>query len=154
MSSRFRLLLVAIVLLVLAACAPPAPVEAPVAAPPAPQITFFSITSDGASDPHSVTMGLQLANHALDAGREVVLFFNVRGTTVPTKAFPADLAFHAEPIATLLAGLIQRGAEVHVCPHCMEALGVAEADLIDGARVTTRDALFAKLGPETNVFTY
>lgn len=134
--------------------APSAPNPAPAAAAPAAQIVMFSITSDPVADPHSVTMALQLAGHSLDAGRDVVLFFNVRGTATPTRTLPEDLAFHADPIASLLRGLIGRGAQVHVCPHCMEALGVAEADLIEGARVTTRDALFAKIGPETVVFTY
>jgi predicted peroxiredoxin len=119
-----------------------------------PQIMFFNIISGAEEDPHSVTMALQLAGHALDAGREVVLFFNVRGVGVPTTALADDLAFHAAPVKELLHDLMQRGAEVHVCPHCMAALDVKEADLVPGAIVTDREKLFARLGPETNVFTY
>ena len=36
-------------------------------------IVLFNITSDGEKDPHPVTMALQLANHALNDGREAVL---------------------------------------------------------------------------------
>lgn len=115
---------------------------------------LLNVTADPQEDPHSVTMALQLAGHGLDDGREVVVFLNVRAVPVATADLPADLAFHADPIKDLLADLIARGAEVHVCPHCLDALGIDEASLIEGARVTTRDALFGKLGEATQVFSY
>ena len=118
-----------------------------------PTSMFFSITS-GPEDPHPVTMALQLAGHALDDQRSVVLFFNVRGVNVPTRQLPDTLAFGHTPIKELLVSLMERGAEVHVCPHCMEALGVEAGDLIDGAQVTDRELLFAHLKGNTSVFTY
>jgi sulfur relay (sulfurtransferase) complex TusBCD TusD component (DsrE family) len=99
-------------------------------------------------------MALQLAGHSLDAGRTTVLFFNVRGVTTPTSAFPDDLAFGDRPIKELLSSLMERGAEVHVCPHCMAALAVVESDLLPGAQVTDRDALFGHMGSQTVVFSY
>jgi predicted peroxiredoxin len=138
-------------LLAVAACARTTP-EVP--AESGPQVMFFNITSGAEEDAHSVTMALQLAGHALDAGRDVVLFFNVRGVGVPTTALADDLAFHATPVKQLLGDVMQRGAAVHVCPHCMAALDIEEADLVPGAVVTNRESLFAKLGSNTNVFTY
>lgn len=120
----------------------------------APQVVVMNITSSAVDDPHAVTMALQLAGHALDDGRQVVLFFNVRGVTVPTTSLPENLAFHDKPIKQLLSNLLARGAEAHVCPHCMKALGLDAADLIPGAFVTNRDRLFSKLGYNTVVFTY
>lgn len=108
-------------------------------------IVLLNVTS-GFEDARSVTMALQLAGHALDDGRQAVLFFNVRGVKVPTADYPADLS--------LLADLMRRGAEVHVCPACMKAHGVEPGDLIKGAQVTDRQKLFAKIGPNTVVFTY
>ena len=119
-----------------------------------PGTVLLNITSGPAEDAHSVTMALQLAGHALDAGRKAVLFFNVRGVEVPTFALPADLAFGDRPIKELLQSLIDRGAEVHVCPHCMRALQVEEEDLITGAQVTDRDKLFSHITENTVVFTY
>jgi predicted peroxiredoxin len=138
----------------LVGCTPPegadgAPVQ--VAAPPT---TILNITSSGEEDPHAVTMALQLAGHSLDAGRTTVLFFNVRGVTIPTVAFPETLSFGDRPIKELLTSLMERGAEVHVCPHCMAALEVSEADLLPGAQVTNREALFGHMGDHTVVFTY
>jgi len=120
---------------------------------PAP-VMVFNITSGPTEDAHSVTMAMQLAGHCLDAGREVVLFFNVRGVTIPTEGLSPDLSFKDEPIKELLAGLIEKGAELQVCPHCMQAMSVEEEDLIEGAEVTNADLLFSRLGPNSIVFTY
>jgi len=54
----------------------------------------------------------------------------------------------------MLASLMARGARVLVCPHCMEVMGVGEGDLIEGARIASRDTLFAHLEPDSVVFSY
>ncbi len=117
-------------------------------------LMFFNITSDVMQDPHSATMALQLANHALDDGREVVLFFNVKGVVIPTKDFDGSLSFKDKPVKDLLAGVVEKGARVHVCPHCMKALGVKKEDLAENAVVTDREKLFSELTSNTVVFTY
>ena len=117
-------------------------------------IMFFSLVSDPMIDPHSMTMGLQLANHSLEDGRTVVLFFNVKGVTVPTMNFDENISFHAQPIKQLLTDLIAKGAQVHVCPHCMEAMSIKSEDLLAEAKVTTREGLFSFLNDQTIVFTY
>jgi len=119
-----------------------------------PQIMLFNIKSGATEDTHAVTMALQLAGHALDDGREVVLFFNVRSVDIPTKGFSENLAFKDQPIKGLLKSLLERGAQVHVCPHCMMAMGIDSHDLIPGAQVTDRDKLFSKITTNTVVFTY
>jgi predicted peroxiredoxin len=119
-----------------------------------PVIMFFNITSGPDEDPHAVTMALQLAGHALDDGRPAVLFFNVRGVGVPQRNLAETLAFRDKPIKQLLRDLIARGAQVHVCPHCLAALDLKVDSLIEGAVVTDREKLFATLGENTVVFTY
>ncbi len=151
MEYSLRLLMVAVAVLALG-CAP-GDTEREAAAG-GPRVVIFSITSSPTDDPHAVTMALQLAGHALDDGRVVVLFFNVRGVSVPTNRLAEDLVFHAKPIKQLLTDLIGRGAEVHVCPHCMMALGIEPGDLVGGAIVTDREKLFARIGPNTVVFSY
>ena len=116
-------------------------------------VVLFNITS-GPDDAHPVTMALQLAGHALDDGREVVLFFNVKGVSIPTKDLPADLAYHDKPIAGLLDGLIDRGATALACPHCMKAEGITAEDLVEGVQVASREKVFGPLGARSVVFTY
>lgn len=114
----------------------------------------LNITS-GSEDLHSVTMALQLAGHALDDGRDVSLFFNVRGPELARADLSEKVAFHGNPpIRKMIASLQERGATVIACPHCMEVLGVTADDLLPGARVATRELLFGKLPPGAVVFTY
>jgi predicted peroxiredoxin len=116
---------------------------------------LLSVTSDAQANPQAVDMAMKLAGFSLDEGRRVVMFFNVKGVTIPVTGFPEDFAFQENsPIRTQLSDLIERGVDVHVCPICMKALSVEESDLIEGAKVTTRASLFANIGSETSVFTY
>jgi sulfur relay (sulfurtransferase) complex TusBCD TusD component (DsrE family) len=152
--NRRATVLMVVGLLVLAGCSRSGAETEQPAGESGAQIVLFNIKSAATEDPHAVTMALQLAGHALDDGRQVALFFNVRGVTVPTTDLPEDLAFRAKPIKALLTALIEKGAQVHVCPHCMNALGVEADELIAGAFVTNRDRLFSMLGTNTVVFSY
>ena len=115
---------------------------------------LLNITS-GKEDLHAVTMAFQLAGHALDDGRAVVLFLNVRAPELARQDFSEELAFRDNPpIRDMLANLISRGAKALVCPHCMEAMDVMKGDLIQNAGVASRQTLFAHLGPDTVVFSY
>jgi predicted peroxiredoxin len=116
-------------------------------------VVVMNIVS-GIADPHPVTMALQLAGHALDDGREVVLFFNVKGAAVPTIDLPEDLAFHDRPMKELIENLITRGASVLVCPHCMQALDIGEEDLLEGVEVASRETLFGSIHENSVVFSY
>ena len=55
---------------------------------------------------------------------------------------------------TQLVKLNERGAELHVCPVCMNDLSVSKSEIIDEAFVTSKPKLFANLGSNTMVFTY
>jgi len=119
------------------------------------KIALVSITSDPKADPQAVNMGLTFAGFCLDEGYQVAIFFNVKGTTLPTTEFPDDFAYqnHA-PMKTQLAKLKDRGAELHVCPVCMNDLTISDTQIIDEAFVTSKPKLFANLGSDTMVFTY
>ncbi len=122
---------------------------------PGDSIVFLSVTCDAEKEPQAMDMAMKFAGFSLDEERQVVMFFNVKGVRCPSKGFSDELAFgENDPIKEQLVGLIERGADVHVCPICMKALGVEEEDLIDGAQVTTRPSLFRNIGPQTAVFTY
>jgi len=120
---------------------------------PAPTVVI-NLTS-GKEDLHKVTMAYQLANHALDAGREVVLFLNVRGPELGSKQLSSKLAFHQNPpIRKMLTDLVARGATVLACPTCMEVLSLNDTDLLDGIVVADREKLFGNLGLGSVVFSY
>lgn len=155
MRSLGKVLLLSSVLMFVWGCNRPPSANATLPSSDGASTVLFSVTSDANKDPQAVDMALKLAGFSLDEGRHVVLFFNVKGVTIPSKALADDFAFQQDkPIKTQLADLIQRGADVHVCPICMKALAVESSDLIEGAKVTTRSSLFANINANTSVFTY
>ncbi|GAB4137942.1 MAG: hypothetical protein Tsb009_05730 [Planctomycetaceae bacterium] len=124
-------------------------------------IFLVSITRDGSlkenenEDLLRLDMALKLAGFALDEGRDVVIFFNIRGVNVAKKSFDKELKFKDnDTITAQLEKLIERGAKVHVCPICMKVYDVKDEEIIEGALVTTRPKLFKNIGSNTAVFSY
>ena len=138
----------------LSGCGPSAVPQSGATSAPDNATVLLNITS-GAEALQAVDMAMKLAGFSLDEGRTVAIFFNVKGVQVPTRSFPADVKFQDNlPLVQQLARLIERGAEVHVCPICMKALGVEADDVVEGAQVTTRPKLFSHIGRDTAVFSY
>ena len=119
------------------------------------KIAVISMTSDPSVDLQQTNMGLIFAGFCLDEGYDVNLFLNVKGVKLATTSFPEDTRFgsHA-PLKEQLVDLQQRGAKIHVCPVCMDDLGIEAEQIIPAAFVTSKPKLFAKLGDDTMVFTY
>ena len=116
---------------------------------------LISVVSDMNSNPQAVDMAMKFAGFALDESRDVFMFFNVKGVTVPSSHLADDGAFQQNPpVKQQLAKLIERGARVHVCPVCMKALDLDASALMPGAQVTDRAALFGAIERGTCVFTY
>lgn len=119
------------------------------------KIALISITSDPNDDPQAVNMGLTFAGFCADEGYEVAIFFNVKGTKLPTKSFDKQFAYQSHaPMAQQLIKLNKRGVEMHVCPVCMGDLEIGKDQIVEEAFVTSKPKLFAKLGANTMVFTY
>ena len=106
---------------------------------------FVNLISD---EGHRVTMALTFAGSQLDRGHPLTLWLNDKAVMVATKKAGGPFAEQQ----ALLAALIAKGATVIVCPLCMKHYGVAEAELIEGAKVgnpdLTGDLLF-KEGTQT-----
>ena len=119
-----------------------------------PPAMILNITSGPDSDGHAVTMAMQLAGHALDDGRDVTLFFNVKSPPLVARNGPALQYGKNPPVREMVQALIKRGADVLVCPHCLKATGTSPDDLIVGAQVANREKLFGRIGRDSVVFTY
>ncbi len=121
----------------------------------AKKIALISITSDPMNNPQAVNMGLTFAGFCVDEGYDVAIFFNVKGTTLPTTSFPDDYRYlDHDPMKGQLKSLNERGVELHVCPVCMNDLKIADSEIMKEAFVTSKPKLFSKLGSDTMVFTY
>ena len=109
----------------------------------------------GSDDMHSVWMGLRLAEHALDGGRAAIVFMNVKAPPLASKKCPDDCRFgEMPPVKEQIATLVKKGGSVIVCPECAKANGVAEADLLPGVELATKEKLFGRIDGDTVVFSY
>ena len=100
---------------------------------------FINVTS--APDLHRTEMALAFASNVLKKQHPVTVFLNDMAVKTATKAAAGSAT------GKLLAEVLQAGGTVIVCPMCMKHYGVAEADLIAGAKLgnpdMTQAALFA-----------
>lgn len=93
---------------------------------------FVNLTSDEA---HRADMAFVFSQSMQARGHPITIWLNDRGVLIVSRQ-------NAEKFATeqkLLGELVAKGATVLVCPFCMKHYGVAEADLMDGARLGNPD---------------
>ncbi|HEX2972474.1 MAG TPA: DsrE family protein [Tepidisphaeraceae bacterium] len=121
---------------------------------PAVKPHFIINLTSGYADRHRSTMALQLAKHAVDDGRNVVIFLNVRGPELAEKDSPEPGFRTNPPPNKMLADLMTRGVQVHACPACMEALSITKEAMLPGVILTDREKLFATLEAGATVFSY
>jgi sulfur relay (sulfurtransferase) complex TusBCD TusD component (DsrE family) len=80
---------------------------------------------------NAANMGLMLANHFQDAGRNVTAFVDVNGVHLAVNSPPAGL----ENATSLMQQFVTNGGSLHVCGPCLEAAGYSPEDVISGAVV-------------------
>lgn len=99
---------------------------------------FINLTSD---DTHRVTMALGFGGAQMERGHPLTVFLNDRGvmaaSTKNTERFGNQ--------QSMIAGLVDAGAVVLVCPMCMKHYGIAEADLLPGLEVGSPEKTGAQL---------
>ena len=114
---------------------------------------LVNLTTD---DTWAAGMALGFAGRVLEQGYDVTIFLNVRGVSVASNAISHDTHSIAEqtPHETL-AGLIENGATVIVCPVCQEKAGIADEDLLEGTTKGSSDVTIPLvLDPNTKILSY
>jgi len=116
-----RLLLV--VVLVLLACPAFAGAKDPL---------FINLTSD---DPHRALMAISFGQGQMERGHPLTVYLNDKAVLVASKKNAVQFAEQQK----MLSGIAAKGGIVLVCPMCSKKFGVAEADFITGAKLTSPD---------------
>jgi uncharacterized protein involved in oxidation of intracellular sulfur len=84
--------------------------------------------------------GLRLAGSlSMRAGEEVKVFLIGDGTACGRKDQKVPPGFYN--IEVMLRNVVRHGAEVGVCGTCMDARGLADADLMEGAERSSLEQL-------------
>ena len=100
---------------------------------------FVNLTTD---ETQRARMALVFASRQQELGRPIVVFLNDRGVFIGSKKRAQKFKQHQD----VLAAMMQKGAEVLICPMCMEHYGVDKADLATGIKLSSPelvgDALF------------
>lgn len=153
MRNRFLACVSAMVLVCLAGCSTNRPAATGETAGSGRPTVLLNVTS-GPNDPQAVWMALQLARHSLTAGRDVVIFFNVRGAQIPVRTLPPDME-HRDRIRQGLDSLLaEPRVTVLACAQCMQSFAVSPDDLLPGVRIATVENLLVPIDADTVVFSY
>jgi predicted peroxiredoxin len=91
---------------------------------------FYNVTTDEA---WAAGMALAQAGAALDAGYKVVIFLNVRGVFIAAKSVATDInGLSQKSLRDMLQAAMEKGAQVIICPMCLQKVGMGMDDLIEG----------------------
>ena len=114
---------------------------------------FYNVTTD---ESWPAGMALGQAAMAQEAGYRVVVFLNVRGVYLASKARGHDtFSGSAKTAPQALEALVAGGAVVQICPMCMQKAGLAEEDLVPGIKLASAEATFPVMtDPATTVVSY
>jgi len=89
---------------------------------------FVNLTT---SEPHRAKMALTFSAAQLERGHPLTIFLNDKGVMLASRAYATKFADHQKALADAMA----KGATVIVCPMCMKAYKVKEADLVTGVQL-------------------
>ena len=90
----------------------------------------------GKDNVDKATVGMTLANAALEGGEQVSVILTTEGVRVGVKGY-ADKMNNGEPfkpMKQLIDGFLAGGGEFNVCTPCMKKRGITEQEIIEGAK--------------------
>lgn len=93
---------------------------------------FINLTSN---DPHRALMAISFGQAQMERGHPLTVYLNDHAVLVASKKNTGKFAEQQK----LLSGIAAKGGTVLVCPMCSKKFGVAEADFIAGAKLTSPD---------------
>ena len=99
---------------------------------------FINLTSD---DGHRINMALTFGGKQHERGHKLTVFMNDKAVLAASKANSEK--FSGQQAA--IAGLLEAGATVIVCPMCMKHYGVNKEDLLEGLKLGAPDITGAAL---------
>ena len=98
------------------------------------QTKYLFTVSHFDGDPDRVATPLVLANNALAAGGDVLLWFTVEGANLGREGAADGLVSKSfPPVAELLRTFAENGGKIGVCPPCGKTHGVTSENMLANA---------------------
>ncbi|MEX0960748.1 MAG: DsrE family protein [Burkholderiales bacterium] len=106
------------------------------------------------TDPDRVATPLVLANNALAAGADVLVWLTVEGATLGKQGSADDLIPKSfPPVAELLQSFTDNGGRIGVCPPCGKTHGVTDDNILPHAEWMGAAAVLSA-GENRQVFSF
>lgn len=114
---------------------------------------MINLTSDPEEDPHSILMGLHMAQKTQKNGIPTSIFLNVHGVKLMSP-IAQDIEFHGERLLDVLIQIMEDGGKVFICPHCMKAHEINKSHLMPTVDISDEQLLIQSIKNQPTVFTY
>lgn len=96
--------------------------------------TFLFTLTSFEGDGDRVAAPLVIANTALAAGGDVILWLSLDGVELARRGRAADLAPESfPPVSELLDSFIENGGRIGVCPPCGKTHGLTDEEMVSNA---------------------
>lgn len=100
-------------------------------------------------------MALGLAERVLDMNYPVVVFLNVRAVTLANKKIPQHTGGLSDKNPhDMLTALMDKGAQVYVCPSCTEQAGLDIDDRLEGTKPGSKELIEIMMAPTSKIMNY
>lgn len=92
----------------------------------------------GKEDPERATLAFIVGNVAATADQEAVVLLTIEGVCLATKGYADGIEKPGfPPLRDVLASFVASGGQIWACGTCAKPRGIAESDLIEGAKIVT-----------------
>lgn len=116
---------------------------------------FVVMVTHGPDNPEMATIPFVMAAAAASADIEVVVGFQGPSVELVKRGVAETVsAPEFKPLAELLNTIREFGGTYLVCGPCIKSRGIAESDLVDGAKVVTAGRFVAEIASATNALVY
>ena len=109
----------------------------------------------GLEDPECVTVAFLVATAALEQGKRVVIWATKDAVKLGIPGHAAGTACEGcPPLERLFEQFADGGGELWLCPICVSARGLAEAEKVPNHRIAGATPMWEWAGDTTTVFSY
>jgi predicted peroxiredoxin len=92
----------------------------------------------GKDEPERATLAFIVGNVAASADQDTVVLLTIEGVWLATRGYADDIHKQGfQPLKEIIGSFVANGGQIWVCGACAKPRGIAEADLIEGARIVT-----------------
>jgi predicted peroxiredoxin len=100
--------------------------------------TLLIHCTHGREDPERATLAFIVGNVAASADQDVVMLLTIDGVWLATQGYADEI--HKEgfpPLSEVIQSFRSNGGHIWACGTCTKPRGIAEGQLIDGAKIVT-----------------